>query len=83
MEDDMGYPQVIIIGAALIAAAIYFTNGAPIAEAQRTGPWQMQLPAGDAGLFVAWRINTTTGEMYRCIAPNPNNKSWQCVSRGL
>ncbi len=66
MEDDMGYPQAIIMGAALIAAAIFFTNGAPVAEAQRTGPWQMQ--AGTAqGSKVAWRINTKTGEMHYCL----------------
>ncbi len=66
MEDDMKYPQAIIMGAALIAAAIFFTNGAPIAEAQRTGPWQMQVGSGAADL--AWRINTETGEMHVCQA---------------
>ncbi len=66
MEDDMGYPQAIIMRAALIAAAIFFTNGAPIAEAQRTGPWQMQVPTGTAGSGIAWRINTKTGEMHVC-----------------
>ncbi len=63
----MGYPQAIIMGAALIAAAIFFTNGAPIAEAQRTGPWQMQLGSGTASVL-AWRINTKTGEMHVCRA---------------
>ncbi len=60
----MGYLQAIIMGAALIAAAIFFTNGAPIAEAQRTGPWQMQISSIPV---VAWRINTTTGEMHQCV----------------
>ena len=61
----MGYPQAIIMGAALIAAAIFFTNGAPIAEAQRTGPWQMQV-GSDTGSRIGWRINTKTGEMHVC-----------------
>ena len=65
MEDDMKYPQAIIMGAALIAAAIFFTNGAPIAEAQRTGPWQMQVGT-NKGSALAWRINTKTGEMHVC-----------------
>ena len=65
MEDDMKYPQAIIMGAALIAAAIFFTNGAPIAEAQRTGPWQM-LVGSNQGAIVAWRINLKTGEMHVC-----------------
>ena len=71
MEDDMNYPQAIITGAALIAAAIFFTNGAPIAEAQRTGPWQMQV-GSDAGSIIAWRINTKTGEMHVCRGTTPN-----------
>ena len=65
MEDDMKYPQAIIRGAALIAAAIFFTSGAPIAEAQRTGPWQMKVGTGK-GSVVAWRINVKTGEMHMC-----------------
>ena len=65
MEDDMKYPQAIIMGAALIAAAIFFTNGAPIAEAQRTGPWQMQVGSGELS-NIAWRINMKTGEMHMC-----------------
>ena len=65
MEDDMKYPQAIIMGAALIAAAIFFTNGAPIAEAQRTGPWQMLVGSGPFSV-VAWRINMRTGEMHMC-----------------
>ncbi len=77
MEDDMGY--AIIMGAALIAAAIYFTNGAPVAETQRTGPWQLQLPTGKSGEYLAWRINTTTGEMHRCTAPELV-KRWSCDS---
>ncbi len=68
MEDDMKYPQAIIMGAALIAAAIFFTSGAPIAEAQRTGPWQMHVGSGPGiGSAVAWRINTVTGEMHACF----------------
>ena len=63
----MKYPQAIIMGAALIAAAIFFTNGAPIAEAQRTGPWQMQVGSVQ-NTNIAWRINMKTGEMHTCAA---------------
>ena len=62
----MGYPQAIIMGAALIAAAIFFTNGAPVAEAQRTGPWQMQIGSDHDAITIAWRRNTETGEMHLC-----------------
>ncbi len=83
MENDMKYPQAIIMGAALIAAAIFFTNGAPIAEEQRTGPWQLQLPTGEVeGIMVAWAINTTTGMIYRCFAPTGAYK-WRCNSHRL
>jgi len=67
MEDNMKYPQAIIMGAALIAAAIFFTNGAPIAEAQRTGPWQMLVGSGELS-NIAWRINMKTGEIHMCAA---------------
>ena len=66
MEDDMKYPQAIIVGAALIAAAIFFTNGAPIAEAQRTGPWQMLVGSGKLS-NLAWRMHLKTGEMHVCF----------------
>ena len=42
----MGYPQAVIIGAALIAAAIYFTNGSPVADAQPP-------PSNEPGVLVA------------------------------
>ena len=57
-----------IIAAVVIAAAILFSGGVPWVEAQRTGPWQMQVSASQA--LAAWRINTMTGDMELCVT-NP------------
>ena len=54
----------IIVAAAVIAAAILISGGVPWVEAQRPGPWQMQVPGSTA--LSAWRMNTATGEMERC-----------------
>ena len=59
----MSYAHTLLIGAVLIAAAILFTNRLPPAEAQPSGPWRMQVsPNGN----IAWRINSTSGEMHFC-----------------
>ena len=60
----MTHPQAIVIGVALIAAAIIFTNSAPPVEAQQRGRWQMQTTSIPA---FAWRINTLTGVMQSCF----------------
>ncbi len=62
----MTYPQAIVIAASLIAAAIFVTNDVPTAQAQLTGPWQMAVVPTENN--IAWRINTTTGQMQRCIS---------------
>ena len=62
----MTYPQAIVIAASLIAAAIFVTNKVPTAQAQLTGPWQMAVSPTEK--TVAWRINTTTGQMEQCLA---------------
>ena len=62
----MTYPQAIVIAAALIAAAVFVTNDVPTAQAQLTGPWQMAVVLTENNM--AWRINTTTGQMQRCMA---------------
>ena len=62
----MTYPQAIVITAALIAAAIFVTNDVPTAQAQITGPWQMAVVPTEKTM--AWRINTTTGQMQQCRA---------------
>ena len=58
-----------IIAAVVIAAAILFGGGVPWVEAQRTGPWQVQVSASP---FAAWRINTMTGEFERCETDGVN-----------
>ncbi len=63
----MTYPQAIVIAAALLAAAIYFTNGSMTAQAQRTGPWQVVAAPEGKGV-VAWRFKPTTGELEWCRA---------------
>ncbi len=60
----MTYPQAIVIGVALIAAAIIFTNIAPPVEAQQRGRWQMQTTSVPA---TGWRFNTLTGVMQICF----------------
>ncbi len=62
----MTYPRAIVIAASLIAAAIFVTNDVPTAQAQLTGPWQMAVVPAENNM--AWRINTTTGQMQQCIA---------------
>lgn len=59
----MSFAHTMLIGAALIAAAVLFTNRSPPAEAEPGGPWRMQVsPNGN----IAWRINSTSGEMHFC-----------------
>ena len=65
----MTYPQAIVTAALLIAAAIFVTNDVPTAQAQLTGPWQMAVVPTEKNL--AWRINTTTGQMERCFDVKP------------
>ena len=75
----MSPANTMLIGAALIAAAILFTNKLPPAEAEPGGPWRMQVsPNGN----IAWRINSTSGEMHFCrgmTSLTPNSPP-SCVS---
>ncbi len=61
----MNYPTAIAVAAALIAGAIVLGNIMPAVQAQRTGPWQVA--ASGVGVL-AWRFNTTTGELEWCRA---------------
>ncbi len=75
----MSYAHTLLIGAVLIAAAVLFTNRLPPAEAQPSGPWRMQVsPNGN----IAWRINSTTGEMHYCrgMTSLTHNSPPSCVS---
>ena len=76
----MSYAHTLLIGAVLIAAAILFTNRLPPAEAQPSGgQWRMQVsPNGN----IAWRINSTTGEMHYCrgMTSLTHNSPPSCVS---
>ena len=63
----MNYPTAIVVAAALIAGAVVFGNIIPAVQAQRTGPWQVVAPPEGKGT-VAWRFNTTTGELEWCLA---------------
>ena len=58
----MNYPMAIVIAAALIAGAVFFSNQNDLGAAGN-GTW--------AGVGVdthdnAWAVNTQTGEMRRC-----------------
>ena len=75
----MSYAQSLLIGAVVIAAAVLFTNRLPPVEAQPSGPWRMQVsPNGN----IAWRINSTTGEMHFCrgMTSLTNNSPPSCVA---
>ena len=75
----MSYAHTMLIGAALIASAILFTNRLPPAEAQPGGPWRMQVsPNGN----IAWRINSTSGEMHFCrgMTSLTHNSPPSCVA---
>ena len=75
----MSYAHSLLIGAVLIAAAVFFTDRLPPAEAQPSGPWRMQVsPNGN----IAWRINSTSGEMHFCrgMTSLTHNSPPSCVA---
>ncbi len=75
----MNYAHTLLIGAVLIAAAVLFNNRFPPAEAQPSGPWRMQVsPNGN----IAWRINSTSGEMHFCrgMTSLAHNSPPSCVA---
>ncbi len=75
----MSYAHTLLIGVVLIAAAVLFTNKFPPAEAQPSGPWRMQVsPNGK----IAWRINSTSGEMHFCrgMTSLTHNSPPSCVA---
>lgn len=57
----MTTPQAIMIGAGIIAAAVYATGQR--AEAQRGGPYQI---SANGQFYGAWRVNTATGDVSAC-----------------
>ncbi len=65
--------QGIVIAAAFVAAAVFVTREAPPANAvldmSNIGPWQMQVTAE---ALMAWRINTKTGAIARCLVSGAN-----------
>ncbi len=75
----MSYVHTMLIGAALIAAVILFTDRLPPAEARPGGPWLMQVsPNGN----IAWRINSASGEMHFCggMTSLTHNSPPSCVA---
>ncbi len=75
----MSFAQTMLIGAALIAVAILFTNRLPPAEAEPGGSWRLQVsPNGN----IAWRINSISGEMHFCrgMTSLTHNSPPSCVS---
>ncbi len=75
----MSFANTMLIGAAVIAVAILFANRLPPAEAEPGGPWRMQVsPNGN----IAWRINSTSGEMHFCrgMTSLTHNSPPSCVA---
>ncbi len=58
--------HAILIGAAVIAAIIFLTNGTRTAETHENGAWQISSAGIEAGGIAAWRINTETGYTEMC-----------------
>jgi hypothetical protein len=67
----MNYPQAIVAAAGILAGALIVTNIVQTAPDQNMGQENPRyLIAATPGQSVAnaWRIDTQTGEIYRCFA---------------
>ena len=58
----MNYPMAIVIAAALIAGAIFFSNQNDLGAAGSGMSTGIGVDSGDK----AWAVNTHTGKMRRC-----------------
>ncbi len=65
-EDFLAGHSKDCAGCDLTAAANFVTNDVAKAQAQLTGPWQIAVVPTEN--YKAWRINTATGKMERCLA---------------
>ena len=67
----MNYPQAIVAAAGILAGAIIVTSMGRTAPGEQTGASAPRyLVAATPGQKVAnaWRVDTRTGQMYRCFA---------------
>ena len=62
-EEQMNYPMAIVIAAALIAGAVFFSNQNDLGAAGN-GTWTGV--GVDNETNKAWAVNTQTGKMKRC-----------------
>jgi hypothetical protein len=78
--------HAILIGSALVTAAILFSNGGASVNAQSGGqavipPVEALVPANEApaagGPWHIWRINRHTGQLSFCTAERPPPQSGQ------
>jgi hypothetical protein len=77
--------QAILIGSALVTAAIFLSNGGSPVSAQSGSPVippvEALVPANDAsgvnGPWHIWRVNRHTGQLSFCTADKPTQQSAQ------
>jgi hypothetical protein len=63
----MSSAQAILMGAIVIAAAILFVDTIHPAEAQRGGPFQLELDGNTTAKPGVFRLDTLSGEVSYCF----------------
>jgi len=63
----MNTPKAILIGFALVAAAVYFSRDVGPAQAASGSPNFSIVRAGGEVVPMAWLLNTNTGKVRVCI----------------
>ena len=77
----MNTPKAILIGFALVAAAVYFSRDVGPAQAAIGAPNFSIVSAGEIGSFkLAWVLNTISGQMKMCLYGTKVMKAEEAVS---
>lgn len=63
----MSSAQAILAGAFLIAASVLFVSSIRPAEAQRTGPFQLEKHSNTSARPGVFRLDTSTGDVNYCF----------------
>lgn len=71
--------QAILIGAAIIAAAILAGNGVHPASAQMTGPFQLMHHSNSVANAGVFRLDTSTGAVSYCYIADANGGAVTCT----
>ncbi len=76
----MTYPKAIVLAAAFIAAAVIYVNQPAHSTTGLTGHARYQIGGVSQAGFIAWAIDTWTGQVSFCAATPSGRAPSRCAS---